>query len=476
MTKIQFTFQGGARAGQQETFGEPFIQIGRHPHCDLRFDADRDLDVSSRHASVSMKAEMYTLRDLGSTNGTFVNGKRLAADHVLVNGDVIQFGKNGPKLEVKIVRDQRQGPQTTPEARPGVPLTAAAEGSLKATTPAPGVRRTPTGGTTTRIKAEVARQTASLRRTTVILLGLLLVLAGAYVWTSVAASRRIRQEQNALIVTVDSLSAALLNVQTSASSLQGALDSAQAETVRLRARIGQGGNAEELAALRAQLQAAARRQQSIATAASIEAGPIDTRNKQAVAVVLVEFADSTRRTGTGFAVQSDNEGSLLITNRHVVTGPDGSRPVRMGVVFNGSKQNFRAEVVDVATDPDADLALIHASIRGGTPVVQSLQAARVPAAGDPVVMIGFPLGLDMDMGGDWQTVGVSTSLNIGDISKALSTRLLITGFGAQGMSGSPVFDKTGTVIGVVFGGQRDSEGRVVLAVPARYVQQILQGH
>jgi hypothetical protein len=44
------------------------------------------------------------------------------------------------------------------------------------------------------------------------------------------------------------------------------------------------------------------------------------------------------------------------------------------------------------------------------------------------------------------------------------------------MSGSPVFDKTGTVIGVVFGGQRDSEGRVVLAVPARYVQQILQGH
>ncbi|MEP7325119.1 MAG: FHA domain-containing protein, partial [Gemmatimonadota bacterium] len=442
--KIQFTFLGGARAGQSETFSEPFVQIGRHPQCDLRFDADRDLDVSSRHASVQMKAEMYTLRDLGSTNGTFVNGKRLSADHVLVNGDVIQFGKSGPKLEVNIVRDERPGPRAAEgpsamkaEVKPILPTASTPE----KTKPEKGVRRSPTGGggTAVRVKAEVARQTASLRRTTIILLALLIVLAGAYVLQSVTASRRIKTEQNKLLGMVDSLSHALLQVQTSSVTLQAALDSAQAETTQLKARIGQGGSADELAVLRSQLSVAMRRQQSISSAASIDAGPINRVNKDAVAVVLVEFADGTRRTGSGFAVESDGQSSLLITNRHVVTGEDGSLPTRVGVVFNGSKQNFRAEVVTVATAEAADLALIRVVLRGGTPVVGSIAPSKDPEAGDPVVMIGFPLGLDMEMGGDWQTVGVSTTLTTGSISKTLSERLLILGYGAPGMSGSPVF-------------------------------------
>jgi len=474
--KIQFTFLGGARTGQSETFSEPFIQIGRHPHCELRFDADRDLDVSSRHASVMLKAEMFTLRDLGSTNGTFVNGKRLTADHVLVQGDVIQFGKSGPKLEVQILRDERPGPGTAAEksaVKPTLP-TASPEKSKKQP---PGVRRTPEGGgTAVRVKAEVARQTAHLRRTTVILLGLLVLLAGAYVWQSVTASRRIKTEQNKLLGMVDSLSTALLQVQTSSASLQASLDSARAETAQLKTRIGQGGSTEELAALRTQLSAAMRRQQSITSAASIDAGPINRANKDAVGVVLVEFADGTRRTGSGFAVQSDGQSSLVITNRHVVTGADGSLPTKVGMVFNGSKQNFRAEVVTVATEEAADLALIRVPIRNGTPVVRSIAPTREPDAGDPVVMIGFPLGLDMEMGGDWQTVGVSTTLTTGSISKTLNERLLILGYGAPGMSGSPVFDRNGAVIGVVFGGQRDSEGKLLLAVPVKYVREILQGH
>lgn len=480
MMKIQFTFLGGARNGQSETFSEAFVQIGRHPHCDLRFDPDRDLDVSSRHASVMLKAEMYTLRDLGSTNGTFVNNKRLTADHVLVHGDVIQFGKQGPKLEVNILRDDRPGPLATadrvatkPEVKPSLPTATPPEG-VKAQQR--GVRRTPSGGTAVRVKAEVARQTASLRRTTIILLGLLFVLAGAYVWQSITASKRIKAEQSKLMGTVDSLSAALQLVQTSSASLQAALDSAQAETALLKARIGRGGNTQELAALRAQLNAAVRRQQSLSSAASIDAVPINRANQNAIAVVLVEFADGTRRTGSGFAVRSDNQASLLITNRHVVTGDDGSRPTRIGAVFNGSKQNFRAEIVSVAQGEDADLALIRVPIRGGTPVVRSIAPTNDPEAGDPLVMIGFPLGLDMEMGGDWQTVGVSTTLNTGVVSKALPDQLVITGFGAPGMSGSPVFDRHGSVVGVVFGGQRDSEGRVVLAVPVRNVRDLLQGN
>jgi S1-C subfamily serine protease len=468
---IAFTFGSGARAGQTEEFSQPFVQIGRHPHCDLRFDADRDLDVSSRHATVLLQDEMFILRDLGSTNGTFVNGKRLTADHVIANDDEIQFGRQGPKVKVSIVRHQRTGPgQTLP------PDIEAAKPGIKPPRIERSVRRTPPSQTTTRIKVEVARQTASLRRTTIILLSLLVVLAGAYLWQSVTAAKKIERERAELLRMADSLTVAYQNVQANVASLQGALDSAQAETARLRTRIGQGGDASALAELRTQLQSAQRRQQSLSAAASLDPTVINRSNRDGVAVIVVEFADGTLRTGSGFVVRSDDNAVLLLTNRHVVTGAEGSAARRMGTIFNGSNQNFPAELVAVHPDPQMDVALIRVPLRGGIGTVISVAASVAPDEGEPVAIIGYPLGLDMAMGGEWQRVGVSTSLNTGTLSKVLDNQLVITGYGAPGMSGSPVFNRQGQVIGIVFGGQRDSQGRVVLAVPVRFARELLSGH
>jgi S1-C subfamily serine protease len=467
--KIEFTFGSGPRAGQSEAFSNPFIQIGRHPHCELRFDPDRDLDVSSRHASVMLQGEMFVLRDLGSTNGTFVNGRRLTADHVLVQGDEIQFGKQGPRVKVAIIRSQRPGiGPAAPEIEPAVPATVPKiERSI---------RRTPPGQTTTRIKAEVARQTASLRRTTFVLLGLLLILAIAYLWQSVSASRRIERERAELLQMADSLTAAYRNVEANVASLQGALDSAKAETARLRGRIGRGSDVSELSELRTQLLAAQQRQQSISVAASLDPTAINRTNQDGVAVILVEFADGSLRTGSGFVVRSDQNSATLITNRHVVIGPDGRPPRRLGAVFNGSSQNFPAEVLGTHPNGDVDLALVRVPVRGGVNTVISIVATVAPEAGEPVAIIGFPLGLDMAMGGAWQRVGVSTSFNAGTLSKVLEKELVITGYGATGMSGSPVFNARGQVIGIVYGGQRDSQGRVVLGVPVRFARELLSGH
>jgi len=48
----QFTFLSGARIGQVESFRKTYIGLGRHPLSDVRFDVERDLDVSSRHAGL----------------------------------------------------------------------------------------------------------------------------------------------------------------------------------------------------------------------------------------------------------------------------------------------------------------------------------------------------------------------------------------------------------------------------------------
>nr|MBP9201522.1 FHA domain-containing protein [Gemmatimonadales bacterium] len=114
--KAQFTFLSGSRTGQTDIFSQAHISIGRHPQSELRFDADKDLDVSSRHAAVTLVGEFYVLRDLGSTNGTLVNGKKLTGEHVLASGDVLTFGANGPRVEFTVIGAQRAGSAPAGEA------------------------------------------------------------------------------------------------------------------------------------------------------------------------------------------------------------------------------------------------------------------------------------------------------------------------------------------------------------------------
>ncbi len=77
--KAQFTFLSGPRTGQVAIFSQPYVGLGRHPQNELQFDPDEDLDVSARHAGVTREGDLYVLRDLGSTNGTYVNNRRLTA-------------------------------------------------------------------------------------------------------------------------------------------------------------------------------------------------------------------------------------------------------------------------------------------------------------------------------------------------------------------------------------------------------------
>jgi DNA-binding winged helix-turn-helix (wHTH) protein len=63
--------------------------IGRDPRCNIWVDAS---GVSRRHARVVVTAERVTIEDLGSSNGTFVRGTRIATPHQLTDGDSIEVG------------------------------------------------------------------------------------------------------------------------------------------------------------------------------------------------------------------------------------------------------------------------------------------------------------------------------------------------------------------------------------------------
>ena len=73
-----------------ELSSDEAVVIGRSRSCDLRLPTG---DASRRHAEISDTEQGFLLRDLASTNGTFVNGSRVS-EHLLRPGDRIEIGSS----------------------------------------------------------------------------------------------------------------------------------------------------------------------------------------------------------------------------------------------------------------------------------------------------------------------------------------------------------------------------------------------
>ncbi len=80
----------GPNAGTRFVLTEPLTKVGRHPASDLFLD---DVTVSRRHVEVTAGAAGYTVRDVGSLNGTYLNRERIDSEVPVHNGDELQVGK-----------------------------------------------------------------------------------------------------------------------------------------------------------------------------------------------------------------------------------------------------------------------------------------------------------------------------------------------------------------------------------------------
>lgn len=107
----------GPMKGEIQEFVDPVITIGRHPSCHLRFPADLTT-ISRKHAEIIREGNQFKLVD-HSTNGTFVNGKRVTETY-LKNGDVLTFAEEGgPK--VSFLTQVKEMPAEMPEIKVATP-------------------------------------------------------------------------------------------------------------------------------------------------------------------------------------------------------------------------------------------------------------------------------------------------------------------------------------------------------------------
>jgi len=99
------TIVSGAMAGQQFQLDKPVIRIGRRDSNDWMI---QDGSVSGTHCEIEKTKTGYLLRDLGSTNGTKVNGETIKLSGVYKN-DIIIVGDVAMKIDGEDVPQNRTG-------------------------------------------------------------------------------------------------------------------------------------------------------------------------------------------------------------------------------------------------------------------------------------------------------------------------------------------------------------------------------
>ena len=419
----------GARAGQVLRFDKGVIVVGRHAVSDLRFDPEKDLDVSGRHAEIRFFNDGYAVHDTGSTNGTYVNGTKVQGSTSLAEGDRVRFGHRGPEVEVSM----------TP-------------GRLSA---AP---RPPTGSTEQRIAVAVQKQTVGLKRVLYAAVVLLFIgVAGAFFWGRRESAQRVA-ELRRLLAMNDSVAAILQGGMRQAGDT-ALLNAVEGKIRELRQRLPGATSDAERDLIAAEIAA---NERQLRRMVQMDLPAIHARNAPAVAILVAEIG-GVPYAGSGFSIDSTG---VLITNRHNVRTEKGDTATRIAVKFSETTNWLPAEVMRVSDDPESDLALIRIDQPGKYPAVERIATAGADVVeGVSVVTIGFPLGYDTPMEGAGNDFLAKSSLNPGTVSKRTTGVLQIDSYAAHGSSGSPVFDARGRVVGVVWGGPPGAGGRIVYAVP-----------
>ena len=72
--------------------------IGRDKGCDVSF--QDDAEMSARHCELIQAGGYIEVRDLGTTNGTLLNGARLVAEQRVEDGDLIRAGRTEFRINI----------------------------------------------------------------------------------------------------------------------------------------------------------------------------------------------------------------------------------------------------------------------------------------------------------------------------------------------------------------------------------------
>lgn len=199
--------------------------------------------------------------------------------------------------------------------------------------------------------------------------------------------------------------------------------------------------------------------------------------KAATVFVKVETARFAA-TGSGFVIQSDKDGVLVMTNEHVVNLPPTAGPVtKREVVFNSGKAKdeavYAAELL--AADADRDLAVLRVKKVTTPPKPLDLKAKVELSETMTVYAVGFPFGeaLSSTDGNPAPTISKSSVSSLRDDELGELSVIQLEGGINPGNSGGPVVDSKGRLVGVAVAKVRNTN--IGLAIPPNELTKMLHG-
>jgi S1-C subfamily serine protease len=209
--------------------------------------------------------------------------------------------------------------------------------------------------------------------------------------------------------------------------------------------------------------------------------------------------------GTGFVVKSDGK---IITNHHVVEPwwKDQDMKVLLDqgatayvlayeAYFPGKAEGLRAKLDRISVKADLATLQLESPLPPNSAVLELDDRNESTVTGDPVVLIGYPTGIEGILaragtdvaqkiaGGNEDVSGIMTQLasqrlirpttTQGHIGDVLEDKIVYDAATTSGGSGGPLFNRDGKVIGINFAVLRDFGGSN-LAVPAKYAKELLR--
>ena len=501
--------------------------LGRDPSNAVVLPEDRFPPVSAHHARVFLEGDRPVVEDLGSSNGTLVNGHRVERS-ALQNGAVLQLGELGPRFVVIASAGLEQTvvvPAGLTRAEPDT--TGFGATTIMVLKKALGVEA---GGVRSMMRRRGRRSLVGM--SLLILVAVVLLGLGGR-WLLRLGEQEVAHLQQQNQELRETMSRELLDAHARLERERSAWDGyrtrmdeerealkreMQDERSRLLERIDQleragGDSATELSSLRLQLDQTSEGLERLDPLTLREA-TLHEVGRVRSAVVLIEVALSFRDEKTGKLlyvreeddgmerVNLDDEGEVfemnsngsgfcvseqgwIFTNAHVAHPPEMEHAIPLGddsllraearieVVFHGETLRREATVVRVEQEDDEDLALIHVEPFEGMPFLADFDPdVAQPSDGSDVYLFGFPLGTHALQEGD----RVIASTFKGILSRTVAPYLQVDAGVHPGNSGGPVTDTRGRVIGMVASGQRFPEGELAVsigyAIPIDHINQL----
>ena len=368
--RATFTHLIGPKKGERVQFDSERISIGRAPNNMLCL-GDGARRVSSHHAEITQQGDQFVLRDLGSTNGTIINGRRVVVSE-LSHDDLIEFGAGGPLVRFGIENSDRED----------------------------------------HIDTIISNKLPQIQQNS----------------SGLMPRAAVNNHHSAILKKNASLIAALV-----AAMMLGGIGGIVASS-RLRSTYPESLSYAEIA------------EQTIPAVVLI-------RTEFELVDSAGQVVSTEARVGTGFVM---SENGIVITNRHVIfdweynSTPPGTtgRITKIDVIL--SRHTFEdaapADVQRLGPDKSIDVAVLKINAPTGPAVRVDPETSRTNP-GDEVVVIGYPLGLDLL---HWtKDTTADPSLSTGTVSRVGHDFIQLNLRAYHGNSGGPVLNKKGEVIGIL---------------------------